>query len=119
MSQLYAMVQNYGSPSYFVTVAMDESSSVLNIRLSSEIHDNSDFTAIEKGLQDAILKEFEAIHGVDLTPNGLSKLIAENPVSAAMVFEHVLDVLLHDLLKVPGQRCRKRKMEEIESCNRS
>ena len=99
MSKLYAMTQTYDAPSYFLTVAMDEGSSMLNIRLSSPIHDNNLFPAIAAGLQDAIFKELREHYKVDITPHCLSKLSAEHPVTAAVVFEHPL-IEKNDIVRI-------------------
>lgn len=100
LSQLYALVYTFGEPSIFFTVALDDAYSSQGIRLSLSVyrrHGDDLFPVAEDGLMDALRSGMSTTHGIDISPGGLAARLAANPVAAALVFKHVLQVLVEQV----------------------
>lgn len=112
-SILYALCQTFGMPSIFLTISMDDSYSELTIRLSNPIHGNDAFPVTEAGLMDALRDQMQEVHGIDISPAGLARRTANNPVAAAQTFIMTRDALIYGLLQAPREDGEVRKSVPI------
>lgn len=108
------MVQTYGPPSFFVTISLDDTHSPHGIRLSIGLTDgNESFPAVEDNLMEHLRASVQEFHGQDISPKGLSQLLAGNPVAASSVFMDTIHafttiVLGMDLGKKTKTPCQRR-----------
>jgi len=110
---LKAYTQYFGPPSMFLTIAPDDTHSVLGIRLSfpsAETNANNAFPAVESGLIEKLLegaKSFE-VGKVDISEFALQKLVAANPVAAAEVYKITMEAVFSCLVGLEPERLVRR-----------
>ena len=119
-NHLMAANNRFGMPMLFITMAFNDVSNTLAIRLSFPSKSNEGFPAQDCGLQDQLLKRANDFDGRDRNLDQVDDMdlfinldhrhnltrISNNPVAAALYFKTVFNAILEVLLKVP-QNLRK------------
>jgi hypothetical protein len=107
MSELYSMVSSYGPPALFVTISMDDTYDDKLIRLSIKVNDQKGFPVVDDGLFAALQNHMAVFHEIDISPSGLSKLAAGDPVAAAHVFKFIVHTFITELVRASPPNGRK------------
>ena len=109
LTTLYAYVQYYGFPSVFLTVAPDDTHSVLSVRATitgAPVDCNNHFPATDSGFLDELRKGGTTftIGEIDISEHALQRLIADNPVAATEIFKVMIEAIWCCLLGLPPDR---------------
>lgn len=108
ITDLYSYVQYFGTPSVFLTIAPDDTHSVMSIRMSypTSVADPEIFPSTNGGISSALdhqEKEFSLPyleHKIDISEFGLQDLLASNPVAAATIYKKLIDAVFEQLLGI-------------------
>ena len=114
VTDIYAMMQCFGPPSVFYTVAPDDTHSVLAIRMSFPTTSTDSFPVVDGGLLEAKLNGDTSIaaNGIefDISEPGLKQLLSKNPVAAAQLYKLTVETIWIELLGIdPDYRSRATK----------
>jgi len=110
---LYAQVQMYGLPFVFFTLSLDDTHTVLAIRMCFPTRENGNehFPAVDDGFAQNLNngnKEF--LENIDITDQNLIRLINSNPVAAADFFQMTLEALYAHVLGLKTQRYARKTL---------
>ena len=110
ISELFAMTQFFGVPTLFMTISLDDTHTILALRMSFRSKSNSnEFPQVDygfiKALQDGDCDFKETI---SIDNNNLIKLMNSNPVSAASFFQKTLDAFFEHALGINLNHSTKR-----------
>jgi hypothetical protein len=98
-AEIHAAMVSLGLPRVFITIALDDTSNPLNIRLSVPAQSMGAFPAAGADL-DRFLAAFaagEPFRDIKLSRPDLVKRLADNPVPAARVFQRTIEAVVTEL----------------------
>jgi len=119
LSKMYSMTYRFGIPSVFLTIAPDDIGSPLVLRWAMHFKGNSAFPSAGNTYGNDFGAFFEAVTRGDTSfmeipianehqNTRLKKLVTDNPVAAALVYQQIMDVVLEELLGIsPEHKIRK------------
>jgi hypothetical protein len=111
LTKMYSMTYRYGMATTFLTLAPDDTGSPLVIRLALPFEGNKTFPSVGNMYGDDIDGLFRAIeqgdvsfHDIPIANSArnkqLNKLVAEDPVAAALVFKRVIEIVMEVMLGI-------------------
>lgn len=103
-----ALGQVYAEPVVWGTVAYDDAHNASCVRLSCFTVSNVVFPATDDGLTEALQKQSKKFLEVPIQNIDLQRLVAENPVAAALTFNRILQAVMKILLRVTLEVAVKR-----------
>ena len=109
ISELYAYVQHFGCPSWFLTISPDDTHDTLVIRMSHPTKEGLHVFPTENNGLDQALRQGDTVfeQAIDISEYGLAKILADNPVAAAKQFKEILDSLYEVLFGIsPAYKIR-------------
>lgn len=119
ITQIINMARSFGLPSLFLTISPDDVHHPLALRLCFKHITNDTFPAKENGFVEALQggeTAFEAVLGLDpadISEEELQRLMAENPVAAAEVYQRMMHAVAECLLGLPVESGKVRKSTPV------
>jgi hypothetical protein len=98
---LYGLVQNYGLPSMFLTISLDDAHSPLVLRMCFPSTDNLSFPSSVDEFLDVLRAGQSRYGAIRIDNQQLHRYLAANPVAAARMFKDTMEAVFAMLLGVP------------------
>ena len=98
---IYSYTQFYGCPSFFLTIAPDDTHSVLALRLTFPTNRRNHFPEVDDDFTEALCNGDKMFSGeIKIDNFSLQKLIASSPVAAASHYKFILESVFQILLGI-------------------
>lgn len=112
ITNLYALVQRFSIPSFFLTLSQDDVHSPMTVRMCIPSIDNTSFPASDEGFLEAMQTNQHNFQTIDLgkTINlnqpyigeyDLQKLVANNPVASSAIYNETVNAIFEVIVGLP------------------
>ena len=108
ITKLYSLVHRYGLPSIFLTISPDDVHSPMALRLCFPSITNSDHPAQAETFLNALRTGELEFQEISINNFGLLKLIAQNPVASAEIFNKMMETVWSALIGIKSEKFQKK-----------